>query len=169
MSTAPQTTLTKPTNIAPTHPFADLRQQIDRVFEGFFGNFLTPFGRPYVDQTAPFFGASLQSPNVEVKELADSYEISAELPGIDEKDIELTLRDGMLTLKGEKKSEKKEEKENLYVSERSYGSFMRSLQLPENVDAQRVSAQFDKGVLTVRLPKSAEKPSNAKKIDIKGK
>jgi HSP20 family protein len=160
----------KPTSIVPSSPFADLRQQIDRVFESFFGGgFPTSLGGGALDFTAPFLASGAQVPSVEVKELADRYEITAELPGIDEKDVELSLQDGVLTVKGEKKSERKEEKENLFVSERSYGTFMRSFRVPENVDADRVAAEFEKGVLKITLPKAPEKASSAKKIAIQAK
>jgi HSP20 family protein len=149
----------------PRDPFAELREQIDRLFSGFFGNFLDPFGRPS-QPTAPFFGTSAQTPSIDVKELADGYEIAAEMPGMDEKDIELTVRDGVLTLRGEKRYEKKEEKENLFLAERSYGTFVRSFRLPDNVDPERVSARFEKGVLKVLLPKAPEKEAATKKIEI---
>jgi HSP20 family protein len=149
--------------------FADLRQQIDRVFESFFNDFLAPFGRPTFDLPAPFFGSSANAPSVEVKESDDGYEIAAELPGLDEKDVELSLRAGTLTLKGEKRAERKEEKENLHISERSYGSFVRSFRLPDDVDLERIGAAFEKGVLTVKLPKAPSAQPQVKKIDIRSK
>jgi HSP20 family protein len=159
----------KPAATVPAHPFADLRQQIDRVFDGFFGNFLAPFGRPSFDIQLPFFGAATNAPSVEVKELADGYEIAAELPGLDEKDIELTIQDGILTLRGEKQAERKEEKENVHFSERSYGTFLRTFRLPSDVDESRVAAQFEKGVLVVKLPKAPGALTQAKKIEIRSK
>jgi HSP20 family protein len=167
--TIPTPSSSKPAPVAAGSPFSDLRNQIDRVFEGFFSGFPATFGRTALDITRPLLAGGIQSPSVEVKELADDFEITAELPGIDEKDIELSTQDGVLTLKGEKRSERREEKENLFLSERSYGTFMRSFRIPENVDPDRVSAQFEKGVLKVRLPKAPEKPSSAKKVAIETK
>jgi HSP20 family protein len=151
---------------APADPFADLRQQIDRVFEGFFGNSLMPFGRSSMP-SEPFFATSARPPNVDVKELADGYEIAAELPGIDEKDIDVTVREGVLTLRGEKRFEKKEENENLFLSERSYGTFQRSFRLPDDVDPEGITARFEKGVLKLHLPKAPEQEAATKKIEVK--
>ncbi|TGT07127.1 Hsp20/alpha crystallin family protein, partial [Mesorhizobium sp. M8A.F.Ca.ET.213.01.1.1] len=84
------------------------------------------------------------------------YEITVELPRIDEKNVEIKLANRILTLKGEKKEEKEEKDNDYYLSERRYGSFQRSFQLPEGVDADKIDATFAKGVLTVKLPKTAE-------------
>ena len=92
-------------------------------------------------------------PAWDIKETEKEFVVKVDLPGIDEKDISLTIRDGVLTLRGEKKSERKGEDENYYLMERSHGSFHRSILLPENVDQNKVAASFDKGVLTVTLPK----------------
>jgi HSP20 family protein len=155
--------------MAQRSPYMDLREQIDRLFEGFFAGWPAAFGRGALDLAAPALSGGAQAPSVDVKELPDRYEIAAEMPGIDAKEVELSLKDGVLTLKGEKKSERKEEKENLFLSERSYGTFMRSFQLPDNVDADRVAAQFENGVLKVQLPKAPEKAGAAKKIQIQAK
>jgi HSP20 family protein len=93
-------------------------------------------------------------------------EITAELPGLDQSNIELKLSNGMLTIKGEKKQEI-EEKKNSYLSERHYGAFGRSFQVPQDVDKAKIEASFSKGLLTVTLPKSAEAQKSAKSIAIK--
>ena len=106
-------------------------------------------------------------PAVDIAETDKAYEITAELPGMDEKNIEVKFADGVLTIKGEKKEEKEEKKKDYYLSERSYGSFQRSFQVPDGVDTDKIEATFKKGVLTVTLPKSAEAQKAAKKIDVK--
>ena len=95
------------------------------------------------------------------------YEITAELPGMDESNIDVKFADGVLTIKGEKKEEKEEKKKDYYLSERRFGSFQRSFPVPESVDANKIEAKFVNGVLTVRLPKSPEAQKNEKKIAIK--
>lgn len=95
-------------------------------------------------------------PAIDVAESATGYKVTAELPGLDEKNIELKLFDGTLTIQGEKKEEKEEKKKDYYLSERHYGSFRRSFSIPEGVDAERIEATFKNGVLTVTLPKTAE-------------
>jgi HSP20 family molecular chaperone IbpA len=95
------------------------------------------------------------------------YEITAELPGMEEKDIDVKLSNGILTIRGEKRDEKEEKKQNYYMRERSFGSFERSFQVPEDVDVNKIGASFKKGVLTLMLPKSAEAQKAEKKIEIK--
>jgi HSP20 family protein len=97
-------------------------------------------------------------------------EVRAELPGIDEKDIDVRLSDGTLTIRGEKKEEREEREEggSYYVSERRYGSFQRSFRIPEGIDHDKVDASFRKGVLTITLPKTPEAQQKAKKIEVKG-
>jgi HSP20 family protein len=90
--------------------------------------------------------------------------ITAELPGMEEKDIEVNVSDDVLTIKGEKKEGKKKDH---YVSERHYGSFQRSFHIPDGVDANKIEASFQNGLLTVTLPKTAEPPKQAKKIEVK--
>lgn len=100
---------------------------------------------------------------VEVAETDKAYNIAAELPGVEEKDIEVSVRDGVLTIKGEKREEKEDKGKNRYLSERSYGSFQRLFGLPKGVDETKVEANFHNGVLTVSIPKQAEAP--ARKVD----
>ena len=106
-------------------------------------------------------------PSLDVKETAKEIAVEAELPGLDEKDVSLTIQNGVLTIKGEKKFEHEEQKENYHVMERRYGSFQRSLRIPDTVDEERIEARFDKGVLKVTLPKRAESVSEQRKIEIK--
>jgi HSP20 family protein len=105
-------------------------------------------------------------PEIDVKENGKQMVLTAELPGMEEKDIDLSVRDGVLTLKGEKKMEKSEEKDDYRVMERRYGSFQRSFSLPESVKEDGIKANFDKGVLTITMPKKAEAKKSEKKIKI---
>ena len=104
---------------------------------------------------------------VDVAEKDHAYEITAELPGLDEKDIEVKQSDGMLTIKGEKKEETEEKKKDFYLAERRYGSFERSFRVPESVNTDKIDATFKKGVLTVVLPKKPESQSKEQKISVK--
>lgn len=108
-------------------------------------------------------------PRLDVAELKDRYEVKAELPGLDEKDIELTLEDGLLTISGEKKAETEEKEKGYYLKECSYGSFSRSVRLPENIADDKIEAKFKKGVLTVKLPKKEILPPKSRKIAISNK
>lgn len=107
------------------------------------------------------------APAVDITEREKAYEITAELPGMDEKNIEVKVTDGSLTIKGEKHEEKEEKKKNYYLHERHFGSFERRFGLPDGVDADKIEAAFKKGVLTVTLPKKPEAQKPAKKIEVK--
>jgi HSP20 family protein len=107
------------------------------------------------------------TPAVDVAEKDKAYEITAELPGLDEKNVEVKVANGMLSIKGEKKEEKEEKKRGYYLSERRYGAFERRFQIPEGVDSDKIDATFKKGVLTVTLPKSATAQAAEKKIAVK--
>lgn len=122
--------------------------------------------------TAPSMLKSLRGDVIDVKfdikEDDKAVKVSAELPGIDENDIELTFEDGVLTVKGEKKSEKEEKDDDHYLSERHYGSFYRAFRVPSSVNEDKIKASFDKGVLKVALPKKKEAKAKSKKIAIAG-
>jgi HSP20 family protein len=105
-------------------------------------------------------------PTVDIAEKNSAYEVTAELPGMDEKDIEVTFSDGVLTIKGEKKEEKEEKDKDYYLSERRFGSFQRTLRVPQGVDADKISATVKNGVLTVTMPKTAEAQKRQKSIPI---
>ena len=145
-------------------PFAGFRSEMDRLFESYFGR--TPFASlPRFELGRGKDGGTVM-PDVDMKEDDKAITVSAELPGMDQKDIELTLRDGLMTLKGEKKSEKTSDTESAHVTERRYGSFRRSFRLPDNIDEDKISAAFDKGVLKVEIPKCPEAVQKAKRIAI---
>lgn len=105
-------------------------------------------------------------PKVDVSETDDHVIVRAEVPGMDKKDISITMSEGILTIQGEKKHEKEEEKENYRVVERRYGSFSRSLRVPRGVDADKIEASYKDGVLKVAIPKSESEKS--RKIEING-
>jgi HSP20 family protein len=117
----------------------------------------------------PGFGSSATAPKIDVAEGKDAIEVTAELPGVEEKDIDLTLANGVLTIRGEKKTERDEtdKEKNWHLVERSYGSFSRTIALPYDPDSSKVEAKFDKGVLRIRLPKPAEIAKKEKKIEIR--
>ena len=110
---------------------------------------------------------SFSMPAIDMSEDEKAYKISAELPGIDAKDIDVSLSGDMLVLKGEKRQEKEEKDKNYHFSERAYGSFQRAFDLPASVDRDKVAADFSKGVLTITLPKTAAAQKPQKKIDVK--
>ena len=103
-------------------------------------------------------------PKVEVKENGKTYNVSVELPGLDEKDVKVLVEDDMLTISGEKKVERSDDK--THYSERSYGSFTRAFTLPSDADRDDISANFSKGLLTLQIAKTAGRPERARQIDV---
>ena len=150
-------------------PFEGLRQEIDRLFDDFGRGFWRPFGRSLF-AGEPSFRRELTlgaMPAVDVVESEKAYEVAAELPGMDEKNVEVKVVNGNLTIKGEKQEEKEEKKKDYYLHERSFGSFERSFGIPEGVDTDKIEANFKKGVLSVTLPKKPEAQKPARKIEVK--
>jgi len=158
-----------PSELEGWRPFDTLHREIDRLFDDFGrGLWRSPFRslsgfEPFWPQT-PSFGTV---PAVDIVEHDKAYEITAELPGMDDKNIEVKFANGGLTIKGEKKEEKEEKKKDYYLSERRYGSFERYFHVPESVETDKIEASFKKGVLTVTLPKKPEAQKAEKKIDVK--
>ena len=148
-------------------PIESLRKEIDRVFENFGRDFWRSPFRALADFEPLWSSKLATSFAVDVTETDAAYEITAELPGMDEKNIDVKVVNGGLTIKGEKKDEKEEKKNDYYVSERRYGSFERYFRLPEGVDSEKIEANFKKGVLTVTLPKKADAQKPATKIEVK--
>lgn len=111
--------------------------------------------------------AAAMSMRLDVKEDEKAFHVTADLPGLSEKEVELTFDDGILTIRGEKKIERDEKKDTWHIVERSSGSFARQLSLAAPIDAKAIAAKFDKGVLSVTLPKLAEEKASAHKIEIK--
>ena len=106
-------------------------------------------------------------PAIDMSEDEQAYKISAELPGMDSKDIDVSVTGDTLVLKGEKRQEKEEKDKNYHFSERAYGSFQRAFELPASVDRGKIAADFSKGVLTITLPKTAAAQQPTKKIAVK--
>jgi len=136
------------------NPFISLQNEIDRLFDDFTRGF------PAIGN-----GSANLMPTMDVAETDKEIEITAELPGLEEKDVQINIADNVLTVRGEKKAEKEQKDKNYRLIERSYGSFERSLTLPEGVNADAIKASIDKGVLKVVVPKPA--PAQTRKIEVK--
>jgi len=149
----------------PAHPLAGLRQQMDRLFDDFMPGWGAPRAGNLFDLPSAALGGGTV-PHLDVVENEKELVITAELPGLDEKDVEVTLDQGVLTIRGEKKSESERKEERVTVSERRYGSFSRSVALPDGIDEEKVRASFDKGVLTIRIGRRPEALRQAKRIPI---
>ncbi len=155
---------------APWAAFDSLRREIDRLFESASTNpWALPLSRSAFALDLPWGrpGAWAINPAVDISEKENEFELSAELPGLTEKDVEVKLSNGSLVIKGEKSEEREEKDKNYHLSERRYGSFRRSFAVPEGVDSGKISAKFANGVLKVTLPKSAEAQAKEKKIEVK--
>jgi len=146
--------------LVPFKPFSreigPLEKEMENLWKRFFGE--TTFAQPFSEKWAP---------TVDVSETKDKYLVKAELPGLDAKDVNVKLSDDILTIKGEKKKETEDKDENHYFSERYYGNFQRSFQLPASVKADKIEASFNKGVLKVTLPTAEE--AKKKEIEVKVK
>lgn len=134
-------------------PFTSLQKEMNDLFDNFFTR----------DEASSSTGGFM--PEVDLTETDKEIRVSADVPGVDEKDLDVSLKDDMLTIKGEKKAEKEEKSEGRYYMERTYGSFERRVALPCDVEPDKVKAEYKKGVLNITLQKSA-KAANAKKIAI---
>jgi HSP20 family protein len=143
-------------------PFQTFRSEMDRLFDDFLGGLPT-----FSNLRHSFPAAQVLTPALDVKETEKELVVKADLPGIDEKDLHLTLQNGVLTMQGEKKSERQDDRENFHLVDRGCGSFQRSIRLPETIGEDKVEARFDKGVLTITLPKHPEMVKARKKIEIK--
>lgn len=146
------------------NPFALLHREMNDVFDHFLRDFEGPF-RPAIWSGSRGLSA-VNAPSVDISETEDEVQVAAELPGMTEKDVEVSLDDDLLTIKGEKKAEHEEKKRNYHLVERSFGQFQRSIPLPSGVDRSKVKARFRNGVLTVSLPKTTESKKQKKTIEI---
>src|ERR1700758_740618 len=139
-------------------PFGSLFREVQKTFEDF-------------SRRSPLAGLSSEmlAPRIDIAESKDAIDLTAELPGVDEKDVDVTLADGVLTIRGEKKAERdeKDKDKNWHVVERSYGSFSRTISLPFDPDSAKVEAKFEKGVQHIHLPKPAEGAKKQQKIEVK--
>lgn len=141
------------------NPLFSLQRDVNRIFEDFWKRFDQPFG------ASDRWGAV--GPRADISETDNALEVSVELPGLEQNDVDVSLTDTALIIKGEKKSERDENRTGYHLSERSYGSFYRTIPLPSGVDTDKVNAEFKNGVLTVTLPKTQEALSRVKKIAVK--
>lgn len=143
------------------HSMIGLRHEIDRAFDRFFDNgWLSRFRAPW---------GGLGGPNVdsEISESDDRYELSLELPGMEEKDIDVSVSDDAITIKGEKRESSEKKEKDYHLTERRYGAFQRSFALPRGVDAAKIDAKLAKGVLEVTMPKTKEAQVKKRKVDVK--
>jgi HSP20 family protein len=156
LTKSPEKSVSSPRDI-----FSAMRDEMDRMFERF------EHGRPRWPALFRRNG-DFAVPDLDVRENTNSVVVEVELPGVDEKDISVTLANGVLTIKGEKRHEKEEKGESYYLTERSFGSFERAIQLPDTVDDAKIEAKFDKGVLKVTAAKKPDAVKAERKIEIKG-
>tara|TARA_R110002020_G_scaffold32448_4_gene99835 strand:- start:5973 stop:6509 length:537 start_codon:yes stop_codon:yes gene_type:complete len=151
------------------HPFESVRREFDRLFEEMDRNsWLAPFslfnGAPAKTGNGP---AWMATPAVDVVERDDAYEITADMPGMDDKNIDVSLANGGLTIHGEKREDSTDESVDHYIRERRYGAFERRFALPEDVNADKIQASYANGVLRVTLPKNPGAASAKRRIDVK--
>ncbi len=170
---AEKTTPVEVTKTAPApaagRSLGQLRERWDHLFDDFFADFprWPSLRRPFdIEPLRRLTGGDLM-PAVDIKEQDQAYLITAELPGMEDKDVSVEVHDDLLTLHGEKRAEREEKDKGYHLTERSYGSFTRSFRLPPDADAGKADASFTKGVLTVTVPKTAEAHAKVKKIDVK--
>jgi HSP20 family protein len=141
-------------------PFTTLQREIDRLFDDF------TRGWPTMTRDWPTMARTSElMPSMDVTETDKEIEITAELPGLAEKDVQVNVADNVLTIKGEKKSEKEEKDKNYRMFERSYGSFSRTLDLPAGINPDTIKASLSNGVLKVTVPKPAA--AQVKKVEVK--
>ena len=151
-------------------PFESLRREVDRLFEDFTMNpFRLPFRRPAFD-IEPFWQPEswVAAPAMDLVERDNAFELTAEMPGLEEKNIDVRVANGLLTVRGEREESKEEKKEDFHLRERRFNSFERSIRIPEGVDLDKVEASFKNGVLHVTMPKTPEAQKPVKKIEVKG-
>jgi HSP20 family protein len=163
--TMAKTEMTKVTDNIVSRPrdvFSAMRNEMDRMFERFERGF-PRFPALFRQED----GGGMMVPELDVRETANAVTIEAELPGVEEKDVSVTLNNGVLTIKGEKKQNKEEKTENYYLAERGYGAFERAFQMPDSIDEAKVEAKFDKGVLKITAPKRPDAVKAQRKIEIK--
>lgn len=146
------------------------RDEVDRLFERFaggFGSFPSLRRMLDIEPWRPMATYRYSVPAIDMSEDDKAYKISAELPGLEAKDVDVSISGNTLVLKGEKRQEKEEKQKNYYFSERAYGSFQRAFELPASIDRDKVSADFAKGILMITLPKTPEAQKQQKKIEVK--
>lgn len=151
-------------------PFHQMRNQMDQMMRSFFNDDWFTQGLRGGFDTPQWFGdftPQVFSPSVDVVNEKKHLVVNAELPGLEKKDINITLDEGVLTISGEKKQEKTQDEEGCYRTERYFGSFRRQIPLPNDVDVDHAEAHFDKGVLNIRLPKVESREKKSRQIELK--
>lgn len=151
-------------------PFESIRRDLDRLLDDLDRGYLTAPFRRSLATFEPFLRREVTwgaVPAVDFSENEQAFEVKAELPGLDEKAIEVKVANGGLIIKGEKQEEKEEKKKDYHLKERHFGSFERFFRLPEGIDTNKIEAKFNKGVLTVTLPKTPEAQKAGKTIEVK--
>ena len=153
-----------------SHPVEQLRTEIDRLLGDFLrGYWHIPFRRSAVD-VEPIWRGDISlgaTPTVDIVDKDDAYKLTAELPGVDEKQVEIGFSDGTLTIEGKKDEEPEDARQDHFVSERRFGDFHRTFRVPDGVDPDKIEASFKNGVLSVTLPKTAESRRKQKMVKIK--
>jgi len=155
-----------PAEVTTPDVWRSFRSEMDRLFD----RFGFPSLRRMFDMEPgwrPMSTFSFSAPAIDMSEDDKTYKISAELPGLDAKDVDISVSGSTLLLKGEKRQEKEEKEKNYYFSERAYGSFQRAFELPASIDRDKIAADFSKGVLTITLPKTSDAQKQQKKIEVK--
>jgi HSP20 family protein len=165
MARNPMTPFRPGGGLLPGDPFLSLHREMNRLFDDVFRGAALPAasGSQGQGDVGAFVNASMN-----VSETDKEFRITAELPGVTEQDIAVSLDDDVLTIRGEKKFERKDDKENFHFVERSYGTFQRSLRLPYAVESEQVRASFENGVLTVTVPKT-ERQERSRRIQVQGR
>jgi HSP20 family protein len=163
--TVPVKQIDKPAgDLLPDHPLKRFHQEIDRLFEDAFKGF--GLGTALGGNLWPDTEQGMYKPRLDLGATEDTYTISVEIPGVDEKDLRVDISNDTLTIHGEKKQHKEEKDRHYYRLERSYGSFQRILSLPEDADQDNVSASFKNGILQVRIPRKSLPAPEVKQIEI---
>lgn len=145
-------------------PFRAMDRMLDQFWRGFG---LPSFRRMVEPEAWSEGGFNVAAPAIDFSEDEKEYHLTAELPGLSEKDINLSVSDDLLTITGEKREEKEQKEKNYHYSERRFGSFRRAVQLPPHIDRDKIAANFKNGVLDVTLPKSPDAMQRQKKIEVK--
>jgi HSP20 family protein len=142
-------------------PLQTVQSELNRVFESLLR---TVPGAGAAAGVAPFMG---EGPRIDVPETESEIVVAADLPGLDEKDVEVSLAGDLLTIKGERKTESEKRLLSYRINERTFGSFSRSIALPSGIDADAVHASFKNGVLTITVPRTQEAAQEAKRVAVK--
>jgi HSP20 family protein len=142
-------------------PFLSFRRDVDRMFDDFFSGFgRRAVGSPFASWTAP-------TPSLDLTETEKEIVVTAEMPGLDDKDFEVNVSGDVLTLKGEKRAKHEHRNGDAYHMERRFGSFSRSVRLPFEVQDEKVDARYQKGELTIRVPKPADMQRQVRRIEVR--